>query len=130
MIDCTKTEQYFAEKQRMVKLQTGEVCEISCEECPLSSMNNGEDIVCSDFETCYPEKAIAIIQKWSDKHPQRTYLTEFLKHYPDAELGEDGMPKRICPHEIGLNDIENCAPGEHHCVECWNQPMPAEGGEE
>lgn len=34
MIDCTKTEQYFAEKQRMVKLQTGEVCEISCEECP------------------------------------------------------------------------------------------------
>lgn len=75
MIDCTKTEQYFAEKQRMVKLQTGEVCEISCEECPLSSMNNGEDIVCSDFETCCPKKAIAIIQEWSDKHPQKTYLT-------------------------------------------------------
>ena len=62
MIDCTKTEQYFAEKQRMVKLQTGEVCEISCEECPLSSMNNGENIVCSDFETCYPEKAIETVQ--------------------------------------------------------------------
>lgn len=90
MIDCTKTEQYFAEKQRMVKLQTGEVCEISCEECPLSSMNNGEDIVCSDFETCYPEKAIAIIQEWSDKHPQKTYLTEFLKNYPNAKLDEDG----------------------------------------
>lgn len=86
MIDCTKTEQYFAEKQRMVKLQTGEVCEISCEECPLSSINNGEGIVCSDFETCYPEKAIAIVQKWSDEHPPKTFLTEFLKPYKTIEL--------------------------------------------
>lgn len=122
MIDCTKTEQYFAEKQRMVKLQTGEVCEISCEECPLSSMNNGEDIVCSDFETCYPEKAIAIIQKWSDKHPQRTYLTEFQKHYPNAELDCKGTPKLICPHELGLTDKEDCRK-DRNCVECWNQPV-------
>lgn len=128
MIDCAKTEQYFAEKQRMVKLQTGEVCEISCEECPLSSMNNGEDIVCSDFETCYPEKAIAIIQKWSDKHPQKTYLTEFLKNYPNAKLEENGVPKNICPSRLGLKDLEDCC--VRSCVECWNQPIPIEDGEE
>ena len=126
MIDCTKTEQYFAEKQRMVKLQTGEVCEISCEECPLSSMNNGEGIVCSDFETCYPEKAIAIMQKWSDEHPQKTYLTELLKNYPTAKLGENGVPMNMCPSILGLQDLENC--GEISCVECWNQPV--EDGEE
>lgn len=126
MIDCTKTEQYFAEKQRMVKLQTGEVCEISCEECPLSSMNNGEGIVCSDFETCYPEKAIAIMQKWSDEHPQKTYLTELLKNYPNAKLGENGVPMNMCPSILGLQDLENC--GEISCVECWNQPV--EDGEE
>lgn len=120
MIDCTKTEQYFAEKQRMVKLQTGEVCEISCEECPLSSMNNGEGIVCSDFETCYPEKAIAIIQKWSDKHPQKTYLTELLEKYPNAPLDDDGAPKRICPHALGLTDIDDC---DDNCIKCWNQPI-------
>lgn len=130
MIDCSKTENYFAEKRRMVKLQTGEVCEISCEECPLSSMNNGEGIVCSDFETCYPEKAIAIIQKWSDKHPQKTYLTEFLKNYPNTLLNDDGTPKRICPHELGLISKNNCRINRinRNCVECWNQPI--EDGEE
>lgn len=127
MIDCTKTEQYFAEKQRMVKLQTGEVCEISCEECPLSSMNNGEGIVCSDFETCYPEKAIAIIQKWSDKHPQKTYLTELLKNYPNIPLCCDGIPDGICPYDLGLMSIDDCRK-DGNCVECWNQPI--EDGEE
>lgn len=125
MIDCTKTEQYFAEKQSMVKLQTGEVCEISCEECPLSSMNNGEDIVCSDFETCYPEKAIAIVQKWSDEHPQKTYLSEFLKHYPNAPLDDDGAPKVVCPSALGLMNIDDC---DDNCIKCWNQPI--EVGEE
>lgn len=124
MIDCTKTGQYFAEKQRMVKRQTGEVCEISCEECPLSSMNNGEGIVCSDFETYYPEKAIAIIQEWSDEHPQKTFLTEFLKNYPNAPLDDDGTPKGICPRALGLMDIDDC---DDNCIKCWNQPI--EGGE-
>lgn len=124
MIDCTKTEQYFAEKQRMVKLQTGEVCEISCEECPLSSMNNGEDIVCSDFETCYPEKAIAIIQKWSDKHPQKTYLTEFLKNYPNTLLNDAGLPIDVCLYNLGLTDCKE----DRNCVDCWNQII--EDGEE
>lgn len=120
MIDCTKTEQYFAEKQRMVKLQTGEVCEISCEECPLSSMNNGEGIVCSDFETCYPEKAIAIIQKWSDKHPQKTFVTEFLKNYPRAVVNGDGIPNSVCPYDLGLMNKHDCRKA---CIECWNQPI-------
>ncbi len=126
MIDCTKTEQYFAEKQRMVKLQTGEVCEISCEECPLSSMNNGEGIVCSDFETCYPEKAIAIMQKWSDEHPQKTYLSELLKNHPNTLLNDDGTPT-FCPYRLGLMGADDCRK-DGNCVKCWNQPI--EDGEE
>ena len=125
-IDCTKTEQYFAEKQRMVKLQTGEVCEISCEECPLSSMNNGEGIVCSDFETCYPEKAIAIMQKWSDEHPQKTYLSELLKNHPNTLLNDDGTPT-FCPYRLGLMGADDCRK-DGNCVKCWNQPI--EDGEE
>lgn len=121
MIDCTKTEQYFAEKQRMVKLQTGEVCEISCEECPLSSMNNGEGIVCSDFETCYPEKAIAIMQKWSDEHPQKTYLSEFLKNHPNVMLNDDGTPT-FCPYRLGLMGADDCRK-DGNCVKCWTQPI-------
>ena len=128
MIDCMKTENYFAEKKRMIKRAGIGVCRIKCEDCPLGITNNGMNVLCSELETLYPEKAISIIQKWSDKHPQRTYLSELLRTFPNAALNCNGTPKWIyCPHHLGLKDIDNCDKG---CVECWNQPMPAEGGEE
>lgn len=132
MIDCSKTENYFAEKRRMTKkhkLNGGAyICELNCAECPLSSLNNdiNDKISCSDFEALYPEKAIAIVQKWSDEHPQKTYLSEFLRSYPNTPLGSDGAPS-ICPHCLGLHDIEGCKKNRT-CIECWNQPI--EGGEE
>lgn len=132
MIDCTKTENYFAEKQRMTKkhkLNGGAyICELSCANCPLSSLNNGtnDKISCSDFETLYPEKAVAIVQKWSDEHPQKTYLSELLKHYPNAPLDDDGAPN-FCPYRLGLMSKDNCRK-DHNCVKCWNQPI--EDGEE
>lgn len=131
MIDCSKTENYFAEKRRMTKkhkLNGGAyICELNCTECPLSSLNNGttDNMACSNFETLYPEKAIAIVQKWSDEHPQRTYLSQFLKNYPNAPLDDDGAPKGVCPHALGLTDIDDC---DDNCVECWNKRV--EDGEE
>lgn len=128
MIDCTNTEEYFTEKARMVKLTDIGVCEIKCTNCPLSEKNNGKGRLCVDYEMHHPEEAISIVQRWSNEHPQRTYLSEFLKNYPNAWLNEKGIPKRMCPSMLGLKDLEDC--GERNCVECWNQPMPAEGGEE
>lgn len=130
MIDCSKMANYFAEKQRMVKQQiSGVVCGISCEECPLSSINNGKGIVCSDFETCYLEKAIELVQKWSDEHPPKTYLTDFLKHYPNVQLYDTGIPKGVCPYHLGLMNKDDCRK-DRDCVKCWNQPIPIEDGEE
>ena len=120
MIDCSKTMNYFIEKLRMTKQQKDGVCKLDCSDCPLSSSNNGTGISCSHFETGYPEKAIAIVQKWSDEHPQKTYLSEFLKNYPNAPLVHDGTPE-ICLRKLGLTDIKTCRVGG--CVECWNQPI-------
>lgn len=128
MIDCSKTENYFAEKLKMTKRTKNGLCEINCSNCPLSSNNNGEGLFCSDFEMYYPEKAVKAVQEWSDKHPQKTYLTEFLKNYPNAKLEENGVPKNICPSRLGLKDLEDCC--VRSCVECWNQPIPIEDGEE
>ena len=129
MIDCSRTENYFAEKQRMTKKHKlnhgGYSCKLNCADCPLSHLNNDSTMLCSDFETCYPEKAIAIVQKWSDEHPPKTYLSEFLKNYPNAPLVHDGTLE-ICLRKLGLTDIKTCRVGG--CVECWNQPI--EGGEE
>lgn len=128
MIDCTKTENYLAEKQRMTKKHKPNagayICELDCLDCPLSHSNNGIGEPCFGLETLYPEKVIAIVQKWSDEHPQKTYLSEFLKNYPNAHLVHDGTPE-ICLRKLGLTDIKTCRVGG--CVECWNQPI--EGGE-
>ncbi len=134
MIDCSKTENYFNEKLKMTKkhkLNGGAyICELNCTDCPLNSSNNGSSdmMSCSDFETIYPQKAIAIVQKWSDEHPKRTYLTELLKIFPNTPLEDDGTPN-FCPYRLGLMSIDDCRK-DHNCVECWNQPIPIEDGKE
>lgn len=118
MIDCSKTENYFAEKKRMIKRAGIGVCRIKCEDCPLGITNNGTDVLCSEFETLYPEKAIANVQKWSNAHPQKTYLSELLKIFPNIPLSDDGTPKSLCPFELGVTMTEKC---NNECVECWNR---------
>lgn len=123
MIDCSKTMNYFIEKSRMIKQQKDGVCKLDCSDCPLSISNNGTDISCSHFETGYPEEAIGIVQKWSNEHPQKTYLSEFLKHYPNAELSH-GVPK-ACLKKLGV--VSGCAKTKEgdliSCYTCWNQPI-------
>lgn len=126
MIDCTKTENYFAEKRRMVKADKTGSCRIECEKCPLGSRNNGTNckICCTELERCYSEKAIAIMQKWSNAHPQKTYLTELMEQYPNVLLDDNDTPEGICPHQLGLkSSIADCKKG-YDCVACWNQPLP------
>lgn len=119
MLDCMKTENYFAEKKRMIKRAGIGVCRIKCEDCPLGITNNGMDVLCSDLETLYPEKAIAIVQKWSNAHPQRTYLSELLKIFPNTPLEDDGTPN-FCPYRLGLISIDDCRK-DRNCVKCWNR---------
>ncbi len=124
MIDCSITENYFAERRRMTMTAKYGICKLDCTKCPLNSKNNGtsENLSCANLEIHYPEKAVAIVQKWSDEHPQKTYLSEFLKHYPNAPLGDGGTPTGICPYELGLMGAGDCR-NDGDCVKCWNQPI-------
>ena len=121
MIDCSKTENYFAEKRRMTKRAKNGLCKLGCSNCPLCSINNNKGQSCTAFEMLYPEKAIEIVQKWSDEHPPKTFLTEFLKNYPNAPLDDDGAPT-FCPHRLGLIGADDCKK-DGNCVKCWNQPI-------
>ena len=116
MIDCNITANYFAEKERLC------ASILECIDCPL---RHGND--CTNIENKYPKRAISIVQKWSDEHPQRTYLTEFLKNYPNVQLYDTGIPKGICPYHLGLMSKDNCRK-DHNCNECWSQII--EDGEE
>lgn len=124
MIDCNITKNYLSEEARMAKSSDVGVCRISCNHCPLSRFNNDEKTLCTELELTHPEKAIEIVQKWSDTHPQKTYLTEFLKHYPNVRLRTDGTPAGLCPHQLGLNKIADCGKTDNCCAKCWNQPLP------
>ena len=126
MIDCSKTENYMYEKARMTKSVVNGVCHIRCTDCPLSRFNNNEKIICSELELFHSETAVQIVQRWSDEHPQKTFLTEFLKHYPNTLLEDDGTPN-FCPYRLGLISIDDCRK-DRNCVKCWNQPI--EDGEE
>lgn len=126
MIDCTKTTNYFNEKLRITKRTKSGICKINCRDCPLCSENNdtSESLSCGCFEMYYPEKAIEVVQKWSDEHPQKTFLTEFLKNYPNAEL-DHGVPK-VCLKKLGA--VSGCAKTKKgdlyiSCYSCWNQPV-------
>ncbi|OLA45412.1 MAG: hypothetical protein BHW39_03880 [Firmicutes bacterium CAG:552_39_19] len=121
MIDCTKTTNYFNEKLKMTKRTKNGLCEIRCGNCPLCSNNNGEGLPCPEFEMYYPEKAIKAVQRWSDEHPPKTFLTEFLKNYPNTLLDDDGTPKGVCLYALGLINKDDC---DNNCVKCWNQPLP------
>lgn len=125
MIDCNIAKNYFNEKRRMTKKRKVYAgiyqCGIDCHDCPLSGWNNDatDRMTCGEFEVLCPEQAISIVQQWSDENSQRTYLTEFLEHYPNAEFDKNGVPK-ICPHLLGLKDsYDSCKGGD--CAECWNQ---------
>lgn len=130
MVDCNITANYFAEKRRMTKRAENErLCKLGCSNCPLCSINNNKGQSCTAFEMFYPEKAIAAVQKWSDEHPQKTFLSEFLKHYPNAELNH-GVPK-VCLKKLGI--VSGCAKTKEgdlyiSCYRCWNQAI--EDGEE
>lgn len=130
MIDCNITKNYFSEKARMSKTTKSGTCKVVCGKCPLSSDNNGVGECCTDFEMLYPEEVIEAVQRWSDEHPPKTYLSEFLKHYPNVQLYDAGIPKGICPYHLGLMNKNDCPKKDRDCIECWNHPLPIEDGEE
>lgn len=123
MIDCTKTTNYFNEKLRMTKRTKTGVCGITCGKCPLGGKNNEAPkfMTCRTFEIYYPQAAISIVQRWSNEHPLKTYLTELLDKYPNVPLGDDGTPN-FCPYSLGLMSIDDCRK-DYNCVKCWNQPI-------
>lgn len=125
MIDCSKTENYFAEKRRMTKMKKRGLCETECSKCPLGCDNNGKGEDCSALEMLYFKEAIAIVQKWSDENPKETFLTELLKNYPNVKLRCEGVPdKNLCPYQLGLMNERGCEKYKN-CVACWNQPIPS-----
>lgn len=120
-MDCKITENYLKEKSRMSEYDAKAViCKVKCENCPLSVYNNGKNLSCNQFERMYPKEAIAIVQKWSDEHQPKTYASDFLEKFPNAERDERGVPRTCRGNIYGIGNIGYCG---YDCKACWNKVM-------
>lgn len=94
-----------------------------CNDCPLHRTINGTNLACDDFLMICVDKANEIILKWSKEHPVETRQSKFLKMFPNARLGGDGVIG-IAPCAIEKNKhiTSSCscpvAHGFNNCDEC------------
>lgn len=113
--------EYFKTKKRMTKASEENIhCGLMCNVCPLSCQNNGTGVECSRFETLHPEKAVALVEKWSKEHPRKTFLSDFLEHFPKINYTIDELALLLCVKNMGY--IDEC-PNIKNCKICWNTQM-------
>ena len=86
--------EYVKQRNRMCDYYTHNNCSkcpaFSCEEC--SGLNG--------ISTMVP-----IVEKWAKAHPAKTRQSEFLKQWPDAEIGYDGLPT-VAPCQLNIELLQ------------------------
>ena len=85
--------EYVKQRKRMCDYYTHNNCSkcpaFSCEEC--GGLNG--------ISTMVP-----IVEKWVKEHVAKTRQSEFLKKWPDAEIGDDGLPS-VAPCQLDVRFI-------------------------
>ena len=112
--------EFLTERSRMCKSYTG------CGGCPLERGNCGLSTSMPN-EEC--ERIITAVEQWSKEHPRKTRQSVFLKQWPGAKMGADGVLK-VCPSLISSsyrNSQGNCANMKLPCSDCrsefWGQEV-------
>lgn len=87
---------------------------------------NGRSVPALDANIDFnSEKVVKIVEEWSAEHPRKTRQSEFLKHYPKADILNNGVVS-ICPKLIeGYNPSAGCC--DTDCYDCktkyWTQEV-------
>lgn len=71
------------------------------------------------------EKAVDIVEKWSEEHPIKTRKSEFLKMFPNAKMESNGFP---CSPPCNLDTTIPCR--AHTCEQCKKEYWLAAAGDE
>lgn len=81
-----------------------------CTECPAYRYRCGEE-----FDE-QEEDGVSIVEQWAKEHPVKTRQSEFLKQWPDAEIGDDGYPS-VAPCQL-YKDMEEKDENGVCCKNC------------
>ena len=82
----------------------GRLCNnYSCEDnCPLIDS-------CDDESDDGYVRKVQIVEQWAKEHPVKTRQSEFLKQWPDAEIGGDGLLS-IAPCQLDVRWVQGESP--------------------
>ena len=116
-------KKFFEEARRMCKKQD------KCKGCPIKSEGTAcllGSIPILVYDTKDIDKAIEAAEKWSQDHPRKTRLMDFLEKYPNAPMGKDGAPN-LLPWSLGYCGNTPCyacekAEGKPWAW-CWGQEV-------
>ena len=69
-----------------------------CDACYFEKLNNIFNL--HSMACC---KFVEMVEQWSKEYPVKTRQSEFLKKWPDAAIGDDGLPSVApCQLDVGL----------------------------
>ena len=95
--------EYVKQRERMCDYY------VNCNDCPAG-----------DYQECGSlngiTKLASIVEQWAKEHPVKTRQDEFLKMYPDAEIGDDGYPS-VAPCQL-YKDMEEKDENGVCCKNC------------
>ena len=72
--------------------------------------------ICDDESDDGYVRKVQIVEQWAKEHPAKTRQSEFLKQWPDAEIGDDGLPS-VAPCQL-YKDIEEKDENGVCCKNC------------
>jgi hypothetical protein len=121
--DCMNTNTYLTEKKK--------ICDghDACQTCPLGYALNGMNCNCDDFELANPQKAIKIVQKWSDE-PKETNWDKFSQIIEET-FGIE-VAKERCTIKCPLSALTSTSICEDNCDNCkkwWAEDYEKPKGE-
>ena len=91
--------------------QRNRMCDyyVNCGDCPAGNYEG-----CASLNEI--PNLVPIVEKWAKEHPAKTRQSEFLKQWPDAEIGNDGYPS-VAPCQL-YKDIEEKDENGICCKNC------------
>ena len=87
------TVEYVKQRERMCDYYS------DCDKCPAK-----EVIGCANITKI--SQMVPIVEKWAKEHSVKTRQSEFLKMWPNAEIGGDGLPS-VAPCQLDVRLIHS-----------------------
>ena len=114
-IDCSVTVNFLKEWRRYCGGRR-------CGYCDLSEHNECGFPACQVKD--FPEKAVEVVQKWSDEHPVKTRLDDVKEKYPNVSLDAGNGCPHIRPAILGYcSNCYGCSNKTQMSQRCWDEPV-------